>query len=139
MDFTNLPLLGALTRKMNWLTERQRVLSENIANANTPHYQSVDLRPLDFRKQLDETQARLQLVSTDPGHFTSGPNPPAVPADALVKAPEDRELSGNTVSVEDEMIKVSQTAADYQLMTNLYKKQIGLIKDAIGHGAAGGS
>jgi len=36
------------------------------------------------------------------------------------------------VSLEDEMIKVSDTTSDYQLMTNLYKKQVGLIKTAIG-------
>ena len=35
------------------------------------------------------------------------------------------------------MMKVSETMADYQLMTSLYKKQVGLLKEAIGRGGAG--
>jgi flagellar basal-body rod protein FlgB len=40
------------------------------------------------------------------------------------------------VSLEDELIKVSETAADYQMMTNLYKKQIGMLKTALGKGGS---
>src|SRR5271170_976991 len=112
MDFANLPLLAAISRKMSWLTDRQRVLSENIANVDTPRYQAADLRPLDFRKQLSAVQGRLQLASTDPGHITTTGSSNLRASDAVLKAPEDREIDGNTVSVEDEMIKVSQTAAD---------------------------
>jgi flagellar basal-body rod protein FlgB len=138
MDLSNLPLFAALSRKMEWLSDRQKVLSENVANADTPHYQASDLRPLDFKKELQQTSGRLELVSTDAQHITATPTANAIPADALVKTADDRVIDGNTVSLEDEMIKVSQTAADYQLMTNLYKKQISMLKDAIGRGGASG-
>jgi flagellar basal-body rod protein FlgB len=138
MDLSNLPLFAALSRKMEWLSDRQKVLSENVANADTPHYQAADLRPLDFKKELEQTGGRLELVSTDPQHITTAPSATGVADDALVKTADDREISGNTVSLEDEMIKVSQTAADYQLMTNLYKKQIGMLKEAIGRSGASG-
>jgi flagellar basal-body rod protein FlgB len=131
MDLANLPLFQALSRKMNWLTARQDVLSRNVANIDTPQYQAKDLRPLDFRSTLAGATARLQPVSTDSKHL-SGSLPVAPPAQ-LVKSDEERSINGNTVSVEDEMMKVSDTATDYQLMTNLYKKQLGMLKAAIGH------
>ncbi len=132
MDLANLPLFQALSRKMNWLTARQDVLSRNVANLDTPHYQASDLRPLDFRSTLAGASARLQPVATDARHL-SGSLPAAPPAE-LMKTHDDLSINGNSVSVEDEMMKVSDTASDYQLMTNLYKKQLGMLKAAIGHG-----
>ena len=48
MDLTQIPLFEMLTRRMSWLNERQKVLAQNIANADTPHYVPRDLEPLDF-------------------------------------------------------------------------------------------
>jgi len=135
MDLNNLPLLAALSKKINWLTARQKVVTENVANADTPGFKASDLRPLDFRKELAQvTHAapqKLAPVTTDPRHLTG--TEAASRLDPVVdKVTSDRDINGNTVSLEDEMMKVSDTASDYQLMTNLYKKQVGLIKTAIG-------
>jgi flagellar basal-body rod protein FlgB len=139
MDLGNLPLFSAISRKMNWLSERQKLLAQNVANVDTPKYKAVDLRPLDFRSELAQAQGQgqLQLASTSANHL------PAPAADlgsddtATVKETDERDINGNTVSIEDEMMKVSETTTDYELITNLYKKQIGLLKEAIGKG--GGS
>ena len=37
-------------------------------------------------------------------------------------------------SLESEMMKVSDTANDYALMTNLYRRQLGLVKSVLGRG-----
>ena len=118
---------------MAWLTDRQRVLSENVANANTPNYKANDLKPLSFEHELGQAGGQLQLVSTDAGHLQ--PKSAGASGD-LTTITEDRTIGGNTVSMEDELMKVSQTGADYQLMINLYKKQVGMLKDAIGRGGA---
>jgi flagellar basal-body rod protein FlgB len=135
MDLANLPLFSAITRKMSWLTNRQRVLAENVANVDTPQYKATDLRPLDFRSELAQLQGRLQPATTDPAHLAG-----TIPASDESAAeeqdqPVERDINGNTVSIEDEMMKVSDTMADYQLMTSLYKKQIGMFKQAIGRGS----
>jgi flagellar basal-body rod protein FlgB len=137
MDLANLPLFSAITRKMNWLTARQRVLAENVANVDTPQYKAADLRPLDFRNELtSSTQGHLQVVATDPKHL-AGTMSALGAQEGIVKAPLERDINGNTVSIEDEMMKVSESTADYQLITNLYKKQINLLKQAIGKGGGG--
>lgn len=136
MDLANLPLFSAITKKMNWLTSRQRVLAENIANVDTPRYKATDLRPLDFRDELAQFQ-RLKPTGTDPHHL-GGTILASADAAETLEHPIERDINGNTVSIEDEMIKASDTMADYQLMTSLYKKQVGLFKQAIGRGGAGG-
>lgn len=130
-----MPLLAALSKKINWLTARQKVVTENVANADTPNFKASDLRPLDFRKELAEvthsSTPKLAPTTTDPRHLVG--TEAAARLDPVVeKVTTDRDINGNTVSLEDEMMKVSDNASDYQLMTNLYKKQVGLIKTALG-------
>lgn len=38
MDLNNLSIFSMAKTEMAYLTERQKVLATNIANANTPHY-----------------------------------------------------------------------------------------------------
>jgi flagellar basal-body rod protein FlgB len=135
MDLNNMPLLAALSKKISWLTARQKVVTENVANADTPGFKASDLRPLDFRKELAEvthsSTPKLAPTTTDPRHLVG--TEAAARLDPVVeKTTTDRDINGNTVSLEDEMMKVSDNASDYQLMTNLYKKQVALIKTAIG-------
>ena len=43
MAINDLPILSALRTKMQWHQERQRVLAENVSNANTPNFRPTDL------------------------------------------------------------------------------------------------
>jgi flagellar basal-body rod protein FlgB len=137
MDLANLPLFSAITRKMNWLSARQKLLANNVANVATPNFKALDLKPLDFKSALAQAQgqgqATLQLASTNSNHLA--PPPPDLDTDdSVFKETKEHDINGNTVSIEDEMMKVSETTTDYELITNLYKKQIGLLKQAIGKG-----
>jgi flagellar basal-body rod protein FlgB len=50
------------------------------------------------------------------------------------KKPYETAPAGNSVVLEEQMMKMSQTEADYNEMINLYKKHMDLLKTAIGHG-----
>ena len=139
MDLTSLPLFSAITRKMSWLTARQNVLAQNVANVDTPGFKGQDLRPLDFSKELKSFAAgtantHLMAAVTSPVDIAA-----TRPQDNLTPIVEpgtsDREINGNTVSVEDQMMQVSETASDYQLMSNLYKKQVNMFLTALDKGA----
>jgi flagellar basal-body rod protein FlgB len=41
-------------------------------------------------------------------------------------------LSGNSVQLDTEMLKVSETATDYQLTTNIYRRNLAMLRTAIG-------
>ena len=48
---TTLGIFSKLATRMAWLGRRQQVLAQNIANADTPNYKPMDLKPLDFGAQ----------------------------------------------------------------------------------------
>ena len=138
MDIGHIPLFAAFSKRMAWLTQRQTVLAENVANANTPGYMAKDLKELDFKSLVGTangaTSGRLQLAADQPGHIA----PLANGAAAVVQRPDDQSLSGNGVSLESQMMKVSSNASEYALVTTLYKQNISMIKTALGGGSSGG-
>jgi flagellar basal-body rod protein FlgB len=135
MDIGRIPLFEALAKRMAWLSARQTVLAENVANANTPGYAARDLTEPDFGSLVKQSSGVLQLAATQPGHFA-----PAVPNDGgaqIVTVADDRSLDGNGVSLEAQMMKVSSNAAEYALVTTLYKDNVSMIKTALGGAASG--
>jgi flagellar basal-body rod protein FlgB len=52
MPISDIPILSMLRDRMEWHQERQRVLAENVANADTSNYQAKDLAPTDFSREL---------------------------------------------------------------------------------------
>jgi flagellar basal-body rod protein FlgB len=131
MDLNSIPLFEAMADRMTWLGSRQKVLAENIANADTPGYIAKDLKAPSFRDALLAHAGPLSLAVTEPGHI-SGNHRPVADASVVADRNAERSPSGNGVSLEDQMIKVSQTASDYQMATNLYRRQLGMIHTAIG-------
>ncbi len=133
MDLGSLSVFRALQARMRWLNERQEVLAQNVANADTPHYQSRDLKPLDFRDMLRRQEPALTLAVSQPGHIAVKNNAAERRA-AAETAKLEANPTGNAVVLEEEMLKVGQTAQDYELMTSLYSKSLGMIKTALGRG-----
>ena len=116
---------------MGWLSERHKVLAENVANVDTPNYKARDVKPIDFAALAGKASAMLGAAVTDPRHID--PRPAAAATTVTTRdGKAEATLSGNTVSVEAELMKVADTAMDYQLITNLYRKQIGMLKAVIG-------
>ena len=64
MDLPDVPLMAMLRERMNWLHQRQDVLSENVANADTPNYVARDLKPLDFEQTLSGVSSGPSLVTS---------------------------------------------------------------------------
>lgn len=129
MPISNIPIFSMLRTKMQWHQERQRLLAENVANADTPGFQSRDLTP----PKLDQPApppSHVVLARTDPAHIAG--------AGAGTQFRPDRKggyeirPTGNAVNLEDEMIKVAANQMDYQAATALYGRSLGLIKTALG-------
>lgn len=132
MDLPEVPLFAMLRERMNWLHQRQDVLSENVANADTPGYVAQDLKPLDFEDALGQTANGPALATTNARHIALAPSHMNKFED---QAAPDQESSpnGNSVALEAEMVKVSETQAQFQAAANLYAKAMTMMKEAIGH------
>ena len=133
MNIADIPLLSILRERMSWLNTRQTTLSENVANADTPGYTARDLKPLDFEAVLKSSthNSAGSLAVTDPHHI-SVTNSTSQQFDDQESADTDANPTGNTVSLEEEMIKVADTQAQYQAAANLYSKAVNLLRTAIG-------
>ena len=129
MDLQGIGLFRMISQQLRWLGQRQDVLSQNVANADTPGYQARDLQPLAFGDALQ--QATLRPAVTQAGHLAGNV---ADPAAAKVKTITPWEVSpdGNGVVLEQQMTSLAETQADYQMATEIYRKQIGMLKTAIG-------
>ena len=127
MPISDLPILAMLRQRMQWHQARQQVLAENVANADTPGYQAKDLAPPDFSRQLSAVS--LELDRTNANHIaaTGGTQFAADQSGHYEVRPR-----GNSVSHEDEMMKVASNQMDYEAVTQLYTHSLGLIKLAAG-------
>jgi flagellar basal-body rod protein FlgB len=130
MAISDLPIFSMLRTRMNWHQERQRLLAENVANADTPGYRPRDLAPLDFGRQVEQASGQLQLALTSPAHLTGGGAGTGFAVDRSGK--HDVRPAGNAVNLEDEMMKVAANQMDHQAAISLYSRSMGLLKTAIG-------
>jgi flagellar basal-body rod protein FlgB len=111
---SDLYLFGLATRKADWLSVRESVIAGNVANANTPGFSARDVEP--FEKVMDKTH--IEMARTEVGHLD-------IATDGI-ESPKTRKMdswdvyaSGNSVSLEQEMIKAGDVQRDYSLTTNI--------------------
>jgi flagellar basal-body rod protein FlgB len=136
MDYTSLPLFSLMKAKLNYTSERQGVLAQNVANADTPDYRAKDLKEPSFGNELAKQQG-LIMATTSPMHIM-----PKVQGGSLNVINRDstyeQSPTGNNVSIEQEMQTVAQNQADYQKTLNLYRKTVSMFKTALGTPNNGG-
>ena len=135
MAINDLPVLSVLRTKMQWHQERQRVLSENVANSDTPHFKPRDLvePKLDSAGAVTGSMGPLAVTRTSASHITAA-SADAGDFDQNKHTGFQTRPAGNAVSLEEEMMKVSANQMDYAAVTSLYSKSLHLLKTAIGKG-----
>lgn len=134
MSINDLPVLSALRTKMQWHQERQRVLSENVSNSDTPNFRPRDLVEPKFDKAgvVTGSMGPLAMTVTSASHMT----PPGGTSnfDQNRNAGFETRPAGNAVNLEEEMMKSANNQMDYAAVTSLYSKSLHLLKTAIGKG-----
>ena len=135
MTTQNIGLFKALGAKMNYLDQRQKVLAQNVANADTPAYRPHDLEKVDFGTVLKKVTKDnvVRPATTDPRHLPAH-NEVATPKNPEMKKVYDVSPTGDAVVLEEQMINANKTQIDYNLMTSMYQKNVGLIRTALGVG-----
>ena len=131
MDLFQIPFFNIVRSRMSWLEQRQDALAENIANSATPKYTAHDVKAVDFEKLLaGETQGTNALRTTNAHHMhgTTGGGG----LFQVVAAP-DRESSpdGNSVVLEDQMMKLAETQMQHDAVTGLYRKAVDMLRLAV--------
>jgi flagellar basal-body rod protein FlgB len=129
---SDLPLVAMLKTRMHWHQTRQKVLAQNVANADTPRFKPMDLKTPAFGPSGTPAGGALAVERTSSQHLAS----------VAARSGEDEAKarrfettpSGNAVNLEDEMLKVAQNQADFQLAASLYQKSLQMLRIAAGKG-----
>lgn len=145
MAMQDLTLMSAMLKKMDWHEERQKIIAQNIANADSVGYRPMDMKPLDFKQILGGSASPLSMsvagsgggamsmAATSPTHFGS---------DAMVaggkKVPDFKQKdvyevapAGNAVILEDQLLRMNENYTDHAFVSNLYQKNIAMLKMAL--------
>lgn len=139
MDLNNIPLMTALKQRMSWLTEKQRVMSQNVANADTPGFRAMEMEEQDFSGLVDSLSksgrrsssvAATAMRKTDSRHLGGSTGSGAFKLNEI-KGNEEK-ADGNSVVLEEEMMKIADAQMQYSMMVSLYKKNVTLLKVAMG-------
>ena len=132
MGLDDIPLFSMLKGKLGYVNERQRLISENIANADTPGYAPRDLKPFTFEQAL---RPRIGLgdagvlTRTDPRHLATRAAAPDA-FKAVATPDSETRLDGNQVVLEEQMSKMTEARIDYEAAIDFYQQSLNLITTA---------
>lgn len=134
MDLQSLRLFQMAQTKMDWAAQRQKVLTQNVVNADTPDYKPRDLKKLDFKHMLRDEVEPVKVARTNPNHI-KGTIPEQDPyrARTLMKSFEAAP-DGNEVVLEEQMQKVGDTRSDYNTAVQLMQTNMKMLRTALGKG-----
>lgn len=132
----NISLFKGMGQKMGFLTLQQRVVSQNITQADTPGYAAREVSEPDFKRTLSRymdgtagaSTGKLKMTATSGDHMTSKRSVGRAPSGEEYREVYEVAPGENNVVLEEQMVKASEAAVNYQLTTNLYKKHIDMLK-----------
>src|SRR5438105_1812231 len=115
MNLNDIPLFGMLRGRMGYLTQREQIVSQNVANADTPGFVPKDLKAFTFDNHVKAAGA-LQPVApsqTNRAHMVgTAPSQSAGAFKAVSKPDSETTLDGNQVVLEEQMMKMTEARLD---------------------------
>jgi flagellar basal-body rod protein FlgB len=118
MGLDSISFFKNASQRLQWLSSRQKVISENVANSDTPGYKAKDVTS--FSKMLEGTQ-KTGILTTNPRHIGSSTDVPGVKS-VIDQEAWSETITGNTVVLEQQTIKANEVGENYQLAVQLYRK-----------------
>jgi flagellar basal-body rod protein FlgB len=108
-------LFDIASQRNQWLAMRQETITANIAHANTPGYAARDVQPFEAVLQSEQ----LAVATTDPSHVAQSTRP----VDGSVESDDDWQVynSGNSVSIEKELVKAGDVNGAFALNNGVIK------------------
>jgi len=112
-------------QRLAFLGQRQIVLAQNIANANTPGWRARDVAPFESilarKGALAPNRTSGQHLS---GHLVSGSR--------IILDSGERSPDGNSVRLDEQLSKVADTETSQSTVANLYTKFLSFYRTALG-------
>ncbi|MCR5874914.1 flagellar basal body rod protein FlgB [Phenylobacterium sp. J426] len=133
MNLAEIPLFAMLRDRLGHLSERQRVIAQNVANAETAGYVAQDVKPFAVQAQLHGARgAPTLMAATQAGHMhpKSERRLSTVAVKAVAAPGSETTLNGNAVVLEEEMMKMSEARMNYDAAIGFYQKSMNILRTA---------
>jgi flagellar basal-body rod protein FlgB len=134
MDINAIPLFSMLKSRLSYINAREQLISQNVANADSSSYTPQDLQSFDVNKALEAAAGPetgvIQTATTEPGHLQPKTLQSSVQWKVIDTEDSQSTLSGNKVTLEDEMAKMSDSRMDYEAAVGFYQKAMSLLQMA---------
>jgi flagellar basal-body rod protein FlgB len=138
MNLDDIPLFSMLRSRLGYLNQRQQVVAQNIANADTPSYVPRDLAGFSFKSHManQTPPAGASSIGGSAPHMikttTSADGVVGAQGWKMQRQPDsETTLDGNQVVLEDQMMKMSEARMDYDAAIGFYQKSLSLIRMAV--------
>jgi flagellar basal-body rod protein FlgB len=118
MKLGDMSFFATASRRMQWLGARQQVITQNIANADTPDYKAKEISGFD---EVLKGQQTSGIAATNARHIGGANGPGNFKVDVDTGSWE-QSLDGNTVVLEQQTIKAAEVSENYRLAAQLYRK-----------------
>ena len=140
MRLDDIPLFSMLKGRMSYLSQRQKLIAENVANADTVGFTPRDLKPQSFDQVLGGARAgglrtaggaapAGTMARTSAAHMAAPGGQAATPG--AVRAPDsETRLDGNSVVLEEQMLKMAESRMAYDAAIGFYQKSMNLLRMA---------
>ncbi|AEM74532.1 flagellar basal body rod protein FlgB [Caldicellulosiruptor acetigenus] len=120
-------------KALDWAWKRNEIISNNIANADTPGYKAKDLDFEAFLQKSLNQEENLELVTTDERHIKESSSSQDNSIEVLDSSLQMR-LDQNTVDIEQEMGKLLQNSLYFDGVSLQLSREINKWKTVIKEG-----
>ena len=131
MDLEGIPLFTMLKSRLGYLSARQQLIAQNVANADTPGFAPKDLKPFTLPASLGGQAGGLAPIApsmTSPLDLAAPTSSSTTNGWHAIASPDsETTLNGNQVVLEDEMAKMTSSRLDYQAAVGFYQKALSMI------------
>lgn len=120
-------------RALDFAWKRNEVISDNIANADTPGYKAKDLNFQTFMKNYLTDQDDIELLTTDKRHMSKDETSTDNMLE-IVDSGNEMRLDGNSVDVEQEMGKLIKNSLYFDGVSLQLNRELNKWKNVIKEG-----
>jgi flagellar basal-body rod protein FlgB len=138
MVLDNIPLFSMLKGRLGYLSEREKLVAQNVANTDTPGYNPTDLKAFTFNDhvsgRITSSRGATGAVNASPEaarHMMAQAGVKHATSFKPVSAPDSEgTLDGNQVVLEEQMLKMNETRMNYDAAISFYQKSMSLLRIA---------
>lgn len=127
MDFISSNTMLLAQRSMDYLWQKQSVIADNVANAETPGYKT---KYVTFEQEL---RSRIEAASKEPNTAKASAVRDSILQSGIVtrEANETTRLDENGVNVTEQNVELSRAYLQYQLTTRAFSEEVSRLRAAI--------